>query len=132
MQSEKLIELNLALAWIWMVLGFAAGFVLGTHFHREDWLGGYTSLPRRMCRLGHISFFGLGVVNFMFYCTAQILRFPVGATVLASWAFAIGTVAMPACCFTMAFYPRLRPLFLVPVLSLLIGGLTIVWEIITS
>ena len=30
---------NLTLAWLWVVLGFASGFVMGLFFDREDWLG---------------------------------------------------------------------------------------------
>jgi hypothetical protein len=47
---------------------------LGLFFHRENWLGGYASHARRMYRLDHISFFELGLVNWMFHGTAQ--RFP--------------------------------------------------------
>ena len=47
--------------------------VLGLFFHRENWLGGYASLKRRMYRLGHISFFGLGAVNLLFWLTVKSL-----------------------------------------------------------
>ena len=30
---------NLILAWLWILLGFAAGMVLGMFFHGENWLG---------------------------------------------------------------------------------------------
>ena len=43
---------NFILAWIWMLLGFVAGMVLGTFFQNENWLGGYSSFRRRMVRLG--------------------------------------------------------------------------------
>ena len=54
------LNLNVALAWLWMLLGFISGTVLGLNFHRENWLGGYASRQRRLYRLGHVSFFGLG------------------------------------------------------------------------
>ena len=53
-------NLNLFLGWLWILLGFVSGMALGMFFHRENWLGGYGSFKRRMYRLGHISFFGLG------------------------------------------------------------------------
>ena len=62
---------NLILAWLWILLGFASGMVLGMFFHAENWLGGYGSFKRRMYRLGHISFFGLGAVNLLFWLTMQ-------------------------------------------------------------
>ncbi len=61
----------LLFAWLWILLGFVSGMILGMFFRGENWLGGYTSFKRRMYRLGHISFFGLGVVNLMFWLTMQ-------------------------------------------------------------
>ena len=123
-------QLNLLLAWLWIVLGFGAGFVLGMNFHREDWLGGYSSFRRRLCRLGHISFFGLAMVNLMFYFTAPILPSIGRLLALASWALIVGAISMPICCFAVAFFPKLRPLFLVPVVSLIAGAAATLWEII--
>src|SRR5881397_2948507 len=68
-------QVNLLIAWVWILLGFLSGFALGLNFHREDWLGGYGSYKRRLYRLAHISFFGLGVVNLCFYFTARALPF---------------------------------------------------------
>jgi len=62
---------NLILAWLWILLGFVSGMMLGMFFHGENWLGGYGSFKRRMYRLGHISFFGLGAVNLLFWLTVQ-------------------------------------------------------------
>lgn len=115
-------QLNLILAWSGILLGFLTGMVLGLFFHREDWLGGYASFKRRMYRLAHVSFFGLGAVNLFFWLTTKGAS---GASPLitpASWAFIIGAISMPACCVLMAHLPRARLLFAVPVLSLIIGG----------
>jgi hypothetical protein len=123
-------QINLTLAWLGMALAFASGSVLGLKFHREDWLGGYGSFRRRLYRLGHISFFGLAVVNFMFYFTSRLPALEGASLAVASWAFVIGAIAMPVCCFIMAHQPKLRLLFLIPVLSLIVGSLSTIWEII--
>ena len=115
-------QINLVLAWAWISLGFLSGMLLGLFFHRDDWLGGYGSFKRRLYRLGHISFFGLGAVNLFFYFTVRALGSSGPAIELASWAFVAGAVAMPVCCLLMAHFPRTLPLFAVPVLSLLLGG----------
>lgn len=115
-------QLNLILAWLWIVLGFLSGMVLGLFFHREDWLGGYGSFKRRMYRLAHISFFGLGAVNLLFWLTANTVALSGFACSFASWAFLIGAVSMPICCVVMAHFPKLHMIFAVPVLSLLAGG----------
>ena len=62
---------NLFVGWLWILLGFITGMVLGMFFHGEGWLGGYGSFKRRMYRLGHISFFGLGTVNLLFCLTVK-------------------------------------------------------------
>ncbi|HMF37455.1 MAG TPA: hypothetical protein VKF17_12475, partial [Isosphaeraceae bacterium] len=59
-------DLNLTVAWLAILLGLISGTLLGLFFHREDWLGGYGSWRRRMLRLGHISFFGTGLLNLSF------------------------------------------------------------------
>ena len=113
---------NLLLAWFWILLGFISGMVLGMFFRGENWLGGYGSFKRRMYRLGHISFFGLGVLNLLFVLTVQKIS-PAGPLVhFASLAFIIGAVAMPACCVVLAHFPKAHLIFAVPVVSLITGG----------
>jgi len=123
-------HLNLALAWLWILLGFASGMVLGLFFHREDWLGGYASFKRRMYRLAHIFFFGLGAVNLLFWLTMKTLSASSLFLAVASWAFVVGAIAMPFCCVVMANFPRSRMLFAVPVVSLITGGLSTLLEVI--
>jgi hypothetical protein len=115
-------RMNLTLAWVWLLFGFLSGLGLGLCFHRENWLGGYGSFQRRLYRLAHISFFGLGFVNLGFYFTARVLPGPQPLLSLASLSFVVGAVMMPFCCLLMAHSPRTRMLFAVPVLSLLLGG----------
>jgi hypothetical protein len=113
---------NLFLAWLWILLGFVTGMVLGLFFHGENWLGGYGSFKRRMYRLGHISLFGLGAVNLLFYLTTQNLSLAGPAIGIASWAFVVGAITMPVCCLVMAHFPRAHLVFAVPVVSLITGG----------
>lgn len=115
-------QLNLLFAWLWILLGFLSGMILGLFFHRENWLGGYGSFKRRMYRLGHISFFGLGVVNLLFWLTMQKIPPQEPFATAASWAFLVGGLAMPACCVVMAHRPKAHMLFAVPVVSLILGG----------
>ena len=60
---------NLAAAWIGMLAGCVAGALPGLFFDREAWLGGYASWRRRMIRLAHIAFFGIGIINLGFHLT---------------------------------------------------------------
>ncbi len=120
-------HLNLVFAWCWFLMGFLSGLLQGLFFHREDWLGGYGSFRRRLYRLAHISFFGLGAVNLFFYLTFHDRSDFSGALAAASWSFVAGGVLMPVCCILMAHIPRARFTFGVPVGALLLGGcLTII------
>ena len=125
---------NLILAWLWITLGFLSGAMLGFNFKffREEWLGGYSGRKRRLYRLGHISLFGLGVINLMFWLTAGALNAPSSFLNLASWSLLVGAVTMPICCFTMAHRPGLRGLFYIPVASLIIGGVLTLVEVIRN
>lgn len=125
-------QLNLLIAWLWILLGFVSGMVLGMFFHGENWLGGYASFKRRMYRLGHISFFGLGAVNLLFYLTVK--SFPAASPLagIASWAFVVGAVSMPVCSVLMAHFPKAHLLFAVPVLSLIAGGVLTLTLVVRS
>ena len=121
---------NLILAWLWILLGFTSGMALGMFFHGENWLGGYASFKRRMYRLGHISFFGLGAVNLLFCLTVQSFSLAGPLIHFASLAFIIGAISMPVCCVVMAHFPKAHLIFAVPVVSLIAGGILILWEVI--
>ena len=121
---------NLILAWLWILLGFISGMALGMFFHGENWLGGYGSFKRRMYRLGHISFFGLGAVNLLFCLTVQNFSLAGSLIHFASLAFIVGAIAMPICCVVMAHFPKAHMIFAVPVVSLITGGILTLLEVI--
>jgi len=120
---------NLYAAWIGFLLGAVAGSLQGLFFHREDWLGGYASWTRRMLRLGHVSFFGIGLLNLAFALT---LGGP-ATDPRALWCsrlFLLAAVAMPVLCYVSAFRPSFRHLFFVPVLSVIAGSGTFLWRLV--
>jgi hypothetical protein len=126
----RVIHVNLVIAWVWILMGFLSGSVLGLFFARDNWLGGYASFKRRLYRLGHISFFGLGLANLAFYLTVQHLGATGPAVEAASWLFVAGAITMPICCVIMAHFPKALLLFGVPVLSLVAGGALMLKDII--
>lgn len=129
---KALLQLNLIVAWLWTLLGFVSGMVLGLFFHRENWLGGYASFKRRMYRLGHISFFGLGAVNLLFWLSVRNLPAAGPLADFASGDFIVGAITMPLCCGLMAYFPQARHLFAVPVLSLITGAVLTLTVLINS
>jgi len=113
--------------WTLILLGLASGAALGIFFDREDFLGGYASLRRRLVRLGHVALVALGMLNVL------VASFPApgldgGLALASSAALLSGAALMPLACFLAAWRPALKPLFALPVLllatsvALLLGG----------
>jgi len=121
--------INIHAAWIGILIGFLAGAIPGLFFYNSDWLGGYTSWRRRMIRLGHIAFFGLGFINLFFALTARTLGLE-ARLVSTSALLIVGAVTMPLVCFLSAWKPAFRNLFFIPALSVIVGVALFVRRII--
>lgn len=120
--------INIYAAWLGILLGIAAGAISGLFFHDEHWLGGYGSWSRRMIRLAHISFFGLGLLNLGLALTARTVGISESVG-LASWLLVIGAMTMPLVCYLSAFIKRCRHLFFIPVLSVGAAAGLFVWRL---
>jgi len=119
---------NLAAGWIGMLGGVISGALIGLFFEREDWMGGYASFRRRLARLGHIAFFGLGFLNVAFALTTKGL--PESAWLAtASWSLVVGAASMPVCCFLSAWRSGFVRLFPIPVAAVSIGIFALVLNI---
>jgi hypothetical protein len=115
------LALNLIGGWLGMLAGVFCGAILGLFFHREDWMGGYASYRRRLTRLGHISFFGLGFLNLIFAATAGLLNLHGRSLNISSMSLIVAAITMPVCCFLTAWKKPFRHLFPIPVLAAAVG-----------
>jgi len=123
---------NLAIGWIGILLGLIAGAVTGLFFWREDWLGGYGSWRRRMTRLAHVSFFGLGFINIAFELSVFHLALTRGAGLaVASFFLCLGAATMPLVCYLAAWRQPFRHLFFVPVAAVVAGVGILATEVLT-
>ncbi|MBD5782330.1 hypothetical protein IEN85_22715 [Pelagicoccus sp. NFK12] len=122
---------NLLAGWIGMAAGVLSGAAIGLFFHRDKWLGGYSSFERRMLRLGHIAFFGIGFLNILFALTLGEAQ--LGHWALAgSWALAATNLLMPLNCFLSAWKKAFRHLFCIPVLGASWGVATAIIHILNT
>lgn len=121
--------INIQVAWIGFLLGCVSGAIPGLFFYNSDWLGGYTSWPRRMVRLAHIAFFGLGFINLLFSLTAKALNLDSGLQDVSVLLIA-GAGTMPTVCYLSAWKPSLRHLFFIPAVSVTIGIALFVWRVV--
>lgn len=117
---------NFLFAWCWILAGLTAGTVQGLFFHRDAWMGGYASWPRRMTRLGHIAFLGTALINLLAAISARLWLPTVHSPLLpvASIGLIVGAVSMSTVCYLAAWKKPLRHLFFIPVTTLL-GGVTL-------
>jgi hypothetical protein len=119
-------QLHILIGWGSMILGALSGAIIGLFFHRDEWAGGYASFRRRLMRLGHIAFFGLGILNLLFGFTVQTLALAEPLLTISSTGFMLAVIAMPLCCFLSAWRKPFRHLFPIPVLGVMAGVVPIV------
>jgi hypothetical protein len=118
--------INIIIAWIGFALGCISGAIPGLFFHKQEWLGGYTSWSRRLIRLAHISFFGIGFLNLGLGLTSHVLGI---TSPLASTLMLVGAVMMPTICYASAFRPVFRNLFFIPAGSVLLSILLFIFNV---
>jgi hypothetical protein len=123
--------LNIYTAWVAFLIGIVAGAISGLKFYSEDFLGGYGSWRRRLVRLAHISFFGIGLINLVFALTARALGITSGLSI-ASIMLVVGAITMPLVCYLAAFRPVFRHLFFIPVVSVLTGVVGMLWRVMSE
>jgi hypothetical protein len=111
-----------AIALTGMLLGALSGLAMGLWSFGgpvpvPDWIGGYSELPRRLLRLGHIALFALGMINLML--ARQFAGFDLGERTkrLALAAMNTGNLLMPALLFAAVFQPGFKYLLAVPALA---------------
>jgi hypothetical protein len=124
--------LHILAGWIGVSLGVLTGAVFGLAFHKENWLGGYNSWTRRMLRLGHISFFGIAFLNFMFAITTDLQALHGTLIQIGSILFLVGAATMPTACFLSAWKKPLKNLFPVPVASICGALVCVITSILQS
>ena len=112
---------NIVAGWTGMFLGLLAGASIGLFFHQESFAGGYASFRRRLMRLGHVAFFGLGFLNVLYALTLDFMAVQLRYPVLASSSLIAGAVLMPLVCFLSAWKQPFRHLFALPVIFVAIS-----------
>ncbi|MCS7160221.1 MAG: hypothetical protein RMJ19_07100, partial [Gemmatales bacterium] len=92
-----------------ITVGFATGVGLGLGVHREDFLGGRSSLRRRLLRLGHISCVASGMTNVLFD-VRQRHAYPEHELLpLAPRSWLLGGFTMPELCLAIRIQIRITP-----------------------
>ena len=111
---------NFYASWLAFLGGIIAGATEGLFFYRENWRGGYSAWPRRLTRLAHISFFGLGLINLCYALSVRVFDFQ-DPGLPTSLLFIAALFFMPLVCYLAAWKQPFRHLFFVPVSCLTLG-----------
>lgn len=106
-------KLNRTIAWVSLVLGAISGLVFGLWsfggpMKVPAWLGDYDALSRRLARLCHISFFGLGILNLLLVRELPRCALREQAKRTASIAMNFGNVFLPLTLFAAAVYHPMK------------------------
>ncbi len=119
-------DLNVLVGWTSMALGAGTGLILGLWSFNgplpvPEWIGDYADTSRRMIRLGHIAFFGLGYLNLLFAREAE--RQDAGDPLfrLASRCLVVGNALMPPLLFVSAWAHPFKYAVSIPAVSVLLG-----------
>ena len=123
---------NLWAGWTGMMFGLVSGALIGLKFHLEDFAGGYASFRRRMLRIGHLAFFGLGIINVLFALTLTSSGVVLSYPAVASASLAAAVFVMPAVCFLTAWKKPFRHIFPLPVILVAVSLLLLLEGLMTQ
>lgn len=117
---------NARVGWLSMVLGAGTGLTLGLWSFGgpvpvPEFLGGYDELSRRLARLGHIAFFGLGIINILVARELPRLPMPPACVGAASLAMNLGNIFLPLALFAAAAYHPLKYVLPAPALCVFVA-----------
>ena len=116
------IAVNLAVAWSSLAVGALMGLVLGIWSFGgpvavPEWIGDYDALSRRLLRLGHIAFFGLGILNIMLSRHLGRSRSENYPRALALTAMNLGNVFLPITLIGASVFEPVKYLMSLPALA---------------
>lgn len=127
-------DYNRLVGWTSVVLGAATGLILGLWsfdgpVNTPSWIGDYSDTSRRLARLGHIAFFGLGILNLLL--AAELRRDLLGrrAQSAASVLMNLGNVFLPLTLFVAAAYRPAKYFMSLPATCVFLALAIVAWGV---
>ncbi|MEK6968577.1 MAG: hypothetical protein AABX51_08180 [Nanoarchaeota archaeon] len=119
-------RLNIKFGWLWIFFGIVSGMILGMFafngpLQLPPEFMDYSSLPRRFLRLAHISFLGLGFLNWMYGISAKTLSLKIDKNI--SYILIFGSITMPLILILSAFFEPIKYALIIPAGSIFLGVL---------
>ncbi len=132
--AKPIWERNRQVAWLSFCIGVGTGMVMGLWsfdgpFPAPLGLERYGDLSRRLARLGHIAFFGLGFLNLFLARELEQTALGDKSRRIASIAMNFGNVFLPLTLFAAALFHPLKYLMSVPASAVLLALLLAAWGV---
>lgn len=115
--NREIGKINIRFGWIWLFIGILMAMWMGLHVFKSNWLGGYTSLPRRLLRLSHIAFMALSLTNILYGFSIDSVNLPIKVKKIGLYAMIIAAIFMPIICLLSAHNIFFQSFFFIPALS---------------
>ncbi len=119
-------ELNRVVAWLSLAAGAGTGLIMGLWSFdgpvaAPAWIGNYGATPWRLLRLGHIAFFGLGILNLLLVQNLPTFSMGQRATRAVLGCMNFGNVFLPLTLIGAAAFHPLKYLMPFPALSVFVA-----------
>lgn len=130
-------ESNRVVGWASMVAGAGTGLLMGLWSFDgpvpvPDWIGDYDATARRLIRLGHIAFFGLGILNLLLARELSRLALTQRLVRAAARSMNFGNIFLPVTLFAAAAYHPLKYLLPFPAVSVFVALCITAYGVSTS
>lgn len=123
---------NRLVAWMGFCFGVASGALMGLWAFDgplgvPGWIGDYGDTSRRLLRLGHIAFFGIGILNLLLVRELPLLNVGYRAKAVAARCMNAANVFLPFTLIAAAAHAPLKYLLPLPVLGALVALCVVAW-----
>jgi hypothetical protein len=123
---------NRAVGWASIAVGIATGLVMGLWsfdgpVSTPAWLGEYGDTSRRLARLGHIAFIGLGILNILLARELTVSSLGERGRRLASAAMNFGNVFLPVTLFAAAAWRPAKFTMALPATAVFVAMCLAAW-----
>ena len=124
--------MNRTIGWASLAAGVATGLVMGLWsfdgpLPSPAWLGEYSDTPRRLARLGHNAFFGLGILNILLSRELVESSLREKGRRIASLSMNVGNVLLPISLFVAAIWPPAKYAMAIPATSVFVALCLAAW-----
>ena len=124
--------MNRTIGWISLVAGIATGLVMGLWsfdgpMTTPAWLGEYGDTSRRLARLGHIAFIGLGLINILLAHELPQSSLSTRGRHMASRHMNFGNIVLPIALFAAAVWRPAKYAMAIPAAAVFVAMCLAAW-----